>query len=289
LADTNEKSAPNYDRLTQLSLTAWEVEQRKQKTVEDPNARGIMLEVHRQLVAEIESLSEIVPGMRSDLMMQEKVDEAVLLIHGSTGNPGDLRDLARHLHANGYTICNILLPGHGTGHDVLPDVKWRSCFNEVLVRYNLLSRLSSRVHVVGFSFGAALALHLAKKERVADLVLLSPAINPKVTFFPRMMIALGLHRIPFIKRRIGWNLEVFDAMEKARSLVGKLNLPIYAAHCDDDPRIDPSSLRHLQRKARHKASRFRVYETGGHMIMEAHGETSLNNEVLEFLQGGRKR
>jgi len=91
------------------------------------------------------------------------------------------------------------------------------------------------------------------------------------------------------RRKIGWNLEVFAAMEKAKGQAGKLKLPIYAAHCQDDERIDAASLRHMQKKAHNKASRFRLYPDGGHMILKAHGSDSLNSEVLHFLRSGARQ
>ena len=288
MVHSSEDKSPDLNLLSRLSLTTWEIEASRGKFGDDPNAHSIMLQAHKQLQEEIEELNLIVPEMRSEFLLQEKVEESVLLVHGSTGSPTDVQGLAEHLYENGYSVCNILLPGHGVDGSALPDVKWKACLNEVDLRYGILERFSSRVHVVGFSFGASLALLLAGRRDPADLVLLSPALNPKVSFGSRIMLSLGLHKLPFVRRRVGWNLEVFEAMEKARSMVGKLKLPIYAAHCEDDYRIDPSSLRFLQKRAKHKASRFRLYKDGGHMILDAHGADSLHGEVLSFLKGGQR-
>lgn len=269
--------------LAQLSMTAWELEQQA-VAHDDARARAATLRTHARLQAEVEAIEGIVPEQKSRLRVAGAADEAVLLIHGSTGNPGDLAGLADHLYGNGYHVMNILLPGHGTGVDSLPAVKWKSCYNEVRLRYRLLARSCRRVHVVGFSFGAALAILLAREVQPATLCLLSPALTPKVSFWSRLMIGLRLHRLPPFRRRVGWNLEVFAAMEKAKGQVGKIKMPVYAAHCQDDERIDPSSLRHLQKKVHNRASRFRLFPTGGHMILQAHGADSLNEEILEFIR-----
>jgi len=283
LATPEDTSRRDPKLLSQLALTAWELEQ---ETLADGDARSraSLLRTHARLQAEVEASSGIAAGQRSQLRVHEGAEEGVLLIHGSTGSPSDLAALAQHLFGGGFQVHNMLLPGHGTGVEGLPGVMWKSCYNEVLLRYRILAKTCRRVHVVGFSFGAALAILLARQESPATLTLLSSALIPKVSFWTRVLLALGLHRLPVLRRRIGWNLEVFKAMEKAKGQFGKLRMPVYAAHCEDDERIDAASLRHLQRKARNKASRFRLFQKGGHMILESHGAESLHGEVLEFIR-----
>ncbi|MBC8423074.1 alpha/beta fold hydrolase [bacterium] len=281
---TSEQTRSRDPRLlTQLALTAWELE-RKPPAADDLRTRTSLLKAHARLQAEIEAASGIAEAQRSRLRVRPGAEEAVLLIHGSTGNPQDLAELGESLFGSGYHVYNMLLPGHGTGVEGLPTTKWKSCYNEVLLRYRILSRTCRRVHVIGFSFGAALAILLARQEQPSTLSLLAPALIPKVSFGNRLMINLGLHRLPFLRRRIGWNLEVFEAMEKAKGQIGKLRQPVYAAHCEDDERIDAASLRHLQKKAHNKASRFRLFESGGHMILDAHGASSLHGEILQFMR-----
>ena len=41
-------------------------------------------------------------------------EEGVLLIHGYTGAPGEMRLLGEFLHRKGYTVLGVLLPGHCT-------------------------------------------------------------------------------------------------------------------------------------------------------------------------------
>ena len=284
MSEPQSNTPRDMQRLQQLSLSAWEIEHSRDIEAPARAVRAATLRVHESLSAEMDKWSDVDPDKRTQIRVRPDAEEAVLLIHGSTGHPGDLRGVADHLYERGFTVCNVLLPGHGHESAGPPDVLWKACLNEVELRYGILARVYDKVHVVGFSFGGALALHLAAKEKPASLVLLSAALNPYVGFRTRLMIMLGLHRLPFIRRRLGWNLEVFDCMDKAKSLVGKLRLPIYAAHCDDDERIDSSSLRLLQRKAKHRASRFRLYPKGGHMILEAHGRDSLNAEIGEFLK-----
>lgn len=291
---SNPTTDQDLKRFGQLTLTAWELEHALDNVEPDPElevqpprparAGSMALRAHARLQGEMETRLGVPKDRRTRIGIQPEVGESVLLVHGSTGTPQDLDGLARFLYGQGYTVYNMLLPGHGLESTTLPVVKWKACLNEVQLRYRLLARHSRLVHVVGFSFGGALAILLTRQEQPASLSLLAPALVPRVPLGTRLLMLLGLHRLPLLRRRIGWNLEVFEAMERAKSQVGKLRLPIYAAHCQDDARIDPASLRLLQKRTRHRASRFRLFKTGGHMILAAHGETALNDALLQFLR-----
>ncbi len=290
----NPTNDQDLKRFGQLTLTAWELEHALDNVVPDPEleeqpprparAAAMALRAHARLQGEMEARLGVPKEHRTRIGIQPEVDESVLLVHGSTGTPQDLDGLARFLHGQGYTVYNMLLPGHGLATANLPVVKWKACLNEVQLRYRVLARHSRLVHVVGFSFGGALAILLTRQEQPASLSLFAPALVPRVPLGTRLLMLMGLHRLPPLRRRIGWNLEVFESMERAKSQLGKLRLPIYAAHCEDDARIDPASLRLLQKRTRHRASRFRLFKTGGHMILAAHGETTLNDALLQFLR-----
>jgi pimeloyl-ACP methyl ester carboxylesterase len=137
---------------------------------------------------------------------------------------------------------------------------------------------------VGHGFGASLAIHLARREPTARLALLAPALVPRVTIFERLFLRMKLHRLRWLRPRLGWSPEILEAMETARQQVPRLRAPVYAAQCEDDERISPISLRVLQKRVRHRASRFRIFPSGGHQVLAAHGESSLHAEILEFFR-----
>jgi carboxylesterase len=206
-------------------------------------------------------------------------------LHDEQSSPAQLRQLAQALHQGGMTVCAPLLPGHGRPDHEGPTILWRACYQEARQRFRLLKRASRHVNVVGVGFGAALAIHLARRESVASLALLAPAIVPRVTLVERLLLRLKMHRLRWLRPRMGWQVEILEAMEAARKQVSRLRVPIYACQCEDDERISPMSLRILQRRARHGASRFRIFPSGGHAILAAHGPGALHAEILSFLRG----
>ena len=65
------------------------------------------------------------------------------------------------LSALGYVTLGIRLKGHGTSPWDLRDRNWESWMASVGRGYQILSRLTEKVCIVGFSTGGALALNLA--------------------------------------------------------------------------------------------------------------------------------
>jgi carboxylesterase len=102
----------------------------------------------------------------------------VLLIHGFTGTPWDLRPLAEALAGAGYHVRVPRLPGHGLDPLAMEDVRatdWRGVVESELLR------LSARgpVHLVGLSMGALLCSVAAARlpGLSASLTLLAPALR----------------------------------------------------------------------------------------------------------------
>ena len=57
--------------------------------------------------------------------------EGVLLIHGYTGAPGEMRLLGEFLHSRGYTVLGVLLPGHCEPASVLAKRTFADWYDEV--------------------------------------------------------------------------------------------------------------------------------------------------------------
>ncbi len=110
----------------------------------------------------------------------------VLLLHGMSDSPYSLRALGQSLHAHNYWVLGLRLPGHGTAPTALLTVANKDLAAAVRLGVErLIARVGPRpIHIVGYSFGAALALDhvlwaLAENEQAvpASLVLISPAIG----------------------------------------------------------------------------------------------------------------
>ena len=88
----------------------------------------------------------------------ERARTGILLIHGLTGTPNEMRVLARGLHLQGYTVYAVKLAGHCGTLDDLVGTSWLDWLASVRRSADLLSRRVDRVVVGGLSMGAVLAL-----------------------------------------------------------------------------------------------------------------------------------
>jgi carboxylesterase len=101
----------------------------------------------------------------------------ILLIHGFTGSPAEMRGLGESLAARGLTALGPRLPGHGTRPEDLVDVSWRAWVAEVERAYRELQLTCDEVFVAGLSLGSTLALWLAAHHpRIAGLINMAPAV-----------------------------------------------------------------------------------------------------------------
>lgn len=100
----------------------------------------------------------------------------VLLIHGFSGAPTEMRGLGEYLAARGYTVSAPLLPGHGTDIEDLAGRKWPEWADAVDAAFTELADRCHQVFMAGLSLGTLLTINLAVDRPVAGIVLISPAI-----------------------------------------------------------------------------------------------------------------
>lgn len=89
---------------------------------------------------------------------------AVLLVHGMTGAPGEMKFLAKRLHRRGLSVAAPLLAGHGVDEANLLRTRWQDWLGSVREAHRSLRRDHDRVYVAGICVGGALGLALAAEE-----------------------------------------------------------------------------------------------------------------------------
>ena len=85
----------------------------------------------------------------------------VLLIHGLTGTPAEMRFVGNGLHRAGFTVLGMQLAGHCGDEADLLATGWRDWYASVVEAVGRLREKVDHVFVAGLSMGAVLALKLA--------------------------------------------------------------------------------------------------------------------------------
>lgn len=91
----------------------------------------------------------------------KKSDKAVLLLHGLTGTPSEMRYLGERLNKAGYHIFAPLHPGHGTNIKDLNRTTWEEIYTSVEGLFKEIREQFKDLFVAGLSMGGLLTLKLA--------------------------------------------------------------------------------------------------------------------------------
>ncbi len=147
------------------------------------------------------------PVLGSTGFYDRRGPDAVLLIHGLTGTPAEMRHLALRLRKRGFSVMVPQLAGHCGSVAELKRSSWRDWYRGIEQAFEMLAAHHEQVFVAGLSMGALLALELAarKGQRVAGLGLLSPTFfydGWNMPRFRRRLLPIAF--LPPLKQLLYW-------------------------------------------------------------------------------------
>lgn len=107
--------------------------------------------------------------------IERKGKVGVLLVHGLTGTPSEMKQFGKTIARQGFTVACPTLAGHCASIEVLSATKWHDWYHSMEVAFDALKEECEHVFVAGLSMGALIALLLAakRKHQVAGVILLS--------------------------------------------------------------------------------------------------------------------
>ena len=120
--------------------------------------------------------------------LQGSRDVGIVLVHGYTGAPAEMRMLGEYLHERGgYTVLGVRLAGHCETVEALEQTTWPDWYKAVVEGVEELRKQCSHIYIAGQSMGGLLAIKAAAELSVKKLVLLATPVF------------LFDWRIPFVK------------------------------------------------------------------------------------------
>ncbi len=151
------------------------------------------------------------PYNRSFRLLQPRPIGHALLIHGLTDSPYSMKALAESLHAKGFEVTVLRVPGHGT----LPSMMTKMTVRDWTVAVRIAARdVASRTppnqlfYIGGYSTGGTLALEYAL-DALADpslrrpdrVLLISPAIEiTKLAALSNLLAVFSVLPIPQLQK-----------------------------------------------------------------------------------------
>jgi carboxylesterase len=239
------------------------------------------------------------PHLDGEPFFWEAGPTGVLLLHGLTATPAEVRLLAQALHQAGHTVMAPLLPGHGTRPEDLNEVRWRDWAWEAEQAYHFLATHCDRVFVGGESTGGVLALHLATKHaEIAGLLCFAPAIQMALptSELVRLYVAAPLmEAIP--KKNVGTNpywqgykvnplwagVELVRLGREVRRNLAQVRQPVLVVQGRHDETIDPASGQIILEGVSSEMKELYWMAESGHVILLEEERDKIARLTLDFI------
>ncbi len=210
----------------------------------------------------------------------------VLLIHGFTGSPPEMRLVGDYLHQRGLTVAGPLLPGHGTSVEDMNRSKWTEWTEHVEGALAALQDRCETVFVGGLSMGSVLTLYLAAHHpELPGAILYAPAVWPAdrlLYLTPVLKYVIPVKpksgdsdlTDPEAERRL-WSYEknpAFAAHEflkllrHVRQRLPRVTCPMLIIHSTLDQAIHPDSARRTYERIGSPDKKLLALHNSGHCI-----------------------
>lgn len=212
----------------------------------------------------------------------------MLLVHGFTGTPFELRFVGGRLARAGFHSVGVRLPGHGLDPYALERTGAQDWLNEARAA---LLRFDRPAHLVGLSMGGLLVSLLAAEhpDRVASLVLCAPALrlarrravmmglsrlsvfSPRLRFFTKrpseLTDPLMRRRIPCIGRTPSLAAAEFRKVQGwARQALPRVSAPAMIIYSEKDHTVAPSAALECAERIGSRPVRMVRLERSAHIL-----------------------
>ncbi|MFK5951276.1 MAG: alpha/beta hydrolase [Methylococcales bacterium] len=216
----------------------------------------------------------------------------VLLIHGLLASPAEVRDYGHYLAKQGYTVLAIRLKGHGTSPYALRNLSFEQWFYSVKRGFNILKMHCSKLFIVGFSTGSALAIKLVAENHKEIMSLVAVSVPIKFVNSNFMLVSL-LHNTnvfvewvssfegikPFLENapehpEINYHNVAVRALYELRRLIQQMETLLVdittatlVLHADQDPVVSVQSAKTVFEKLGSKNKQLHIIESDHHGIL----------------------
>jgi carboxylesterase len=234
----------------------------------------------------------------------------VLLIHGFTGTPKEMRWMGEYLNQQGLTCLGIRLNGHATDMEDMRRSRWTDWAASVEDGFHLLSRSVDRVFLVGLSMGGVLSLLMSTRlaERVTGVVAMSTPFqlpnnyplwalrlysffvrdNPKsretpgASWFDKAAYA---EHVSYPQNPMRSVVELKLLLNEMQAALSEISTPVLLIHSKDDPYVLPENMEKIYAGLVNVSDKTKLYVSGsGHVVTRDAARPQVFRAVEEFIR-----
>lgn len=227
--------------------------------------------------------------------------KGVLLVHGFTGSPAEMRPLADYLHGCGYTVLAPLLPGHGTSIEDLEQKHWLDWYLAVQDAYDELKRSCSKIYFVGISMGGLLCLKLAAQEHAQKLVVMSTPIAlhdrraPLVPFISmfKKYVRKGrrnyninrAYNISYSKYPLKSLKSMLELLAQVKAVLPQITVPTLVVQSLVEKTVQPRSAEYIYDRIKSTDKEILWLKNSGHMVTLDEEREIVFQRIRDFFSG----
>ncbi|XEQ94171.1 Carboxylesterase [Sporomusa carbonis] len=227
-------------------------------------------------------------------------EKGVLLVHGFTGSPSEMRLLGEYLNNLGYTVLAPRLPGHGITPEEMAKTVWPHWYGSVEDGYHFLTGVCSNIAAVGLSMGGLLTLKLGSEYPLSKLAVLSTPIyiaNKRLKLLPvyRMFtnyVSKQRRRLPETGQLYSVSYDVtplnslaslLELIKHVDKLLPAITIPALVIQSKKEHTVKPESAQYIYDKLGSQEKQLVWLNKSGHIITLDMERDYVFQEISRFL------
>ena len=235
----------------------------------------------------------------------------ILLIHGFTGAPKEMRSMGEYLNVQGYTCLGIRLAGHATTPEDMIASRWTDWVSSVEDGFHLLRGMTDRIFLAGLSMGGVLSLLMSTRLDAAGVIAMSTpySLPNDPRNYPVTVIKLYSRFVKFMpktkdppgsswfdkeayKEQVSYPQNPIRSIAELKLLLGEMrsalplvNKPVLLIHSRDDTYVLPDNMEKIHAGLVNTTDKTKAYITGSsHVVTRDAARQQVFEMAREFIR-----
>lgn len=228
--------------------------------------------------------------------------KSVLLLHGFSSTPQELKELGKYLANAGITVYAPLLPGHGTKPEDMLKVSWQDWLNCAGEGMKKLEENSGEIYLIGSSMGANIAFIISQKYKVKGIVALAMPLKFRYNFLLKIYTRIRGNFQDFqnkhyrekdlhvVRHKVHYKVfplpkfrDLFFLMGETRKVLPQISAPVLIMQSTTDGTVNDKNAKNIYDLIKHDNKKLVFIPDSYHVFVMDKNRKMAFVEILEFL------